>query len=264
MRILAALLLLTAFGEARAQGPRGTAVGATIGAYLEENYEDGEALLTRLPVPLVFTAGNPRRAQLDLEPAWGWYSEPQVCTASGPCPTARTSGLSYSRVRFFYFFGAKGRISVGPDVEAYLKTEAHQPLGFGYDRIMPGIQAAYRIRGDFRAILRLRYEGSFDEDSGVSKLRRIALRPSVYFPRAGGWSTWLRSDFLFDIHGAPTQYNVEGYAGLGVGRARRLTLFVEPRVYVGAASRTKNLWRLRSGLTWSLGGLTIHRPPQSS
>ena len=238
-----------------AQAPRGTPVGGTIGAYLEENYEVGDAVLTRIPVPLVLSIGSPRRGQLDIEPAFGWFSKPGAATVSG---------LTYTRLRFFWFFGAAHRLSVGPDVEAYAKTERVQPLGFGYDRIMPGIQAAYRIRGDFRAIFRVRYEGSFDEDSGVSKVRRIALRPSIYFPRAGALTSWLRSDLLLDLHGAPTQYNVEGYAGLGVGPARRMTLFVQPRVYVGAASRTKNLWRLRSGLTWSLGSLTVHRPPQSS
>ncbi|HEY2805505.1 MAG TPA: hypothetical protein VGI92_06550 [Gemmatimonadales bacterium] len=241
---------------ARAQSARGGPdIGGTLGAYLEDNIEVGNATQLRLPVPLVLSLGSPRRAQLDIEPAWGWFSAPGVPTVSG---------ISYSRVRLFYFFGAANRFSIGPDVEAYLKTERVLPLGFGYDRIMPGIQASYKIKGDFRTILRVRYEGSLDEDSGVSKLRRIAVRPSVYLPRAGAVTSWLRSDILIDIHGAPTQYNVEGYAGLGVGPTRRLTLFVEPRVYVGAASRTKNLWRLRSGLTWSLGGLTVHRPPQSS
>ncbi len=257
MRTLAlgATLMLGAANAAAQARSSAQAIGGTIGAYLEENYEVGDALQTRLPVPLVFSMGSPRKAQLDIEPAFGWFSKPGAATISG---------LSYSRLRFFWFFGSANRLSIGPDVEAYVKTERVLSLGYGYDRVMPGIQASWKIHGDFRTNFRVRYEYSVNEDSGVTKVRRVAVRPSIYFPKTHNLSTWLRSDILLDVHGAPTQYNVEGYAGLGVGPAHRLTLFVEPRLYVGAASRTKNLWRLRSGLNWSLGGLTVHRPPQSS
>jgi hypothetical protein len=258
--LLASAVLLGCARPAEAQraGPRagpGIAVTATIGAYFEDNDRVGHEELLRLPMPLTLGFGSPRSTQLEIEPSAGWHSTPGGTDASG---------LSWTRFRGYHFFGAAHRASTGPDVEIFFKTQSDSALGFGYTRVMPGWQIAYRFRGDFRATLRARYEFSGGEDPGVSALSRIVVRPMVFLPPAGRFTSWARADIAFDLHGGPRQYNVEANAGLHLGPRGRLTVFAQPRVYIGAASRTSNLWRLRTGMTWSLGNLVVHHGPHES
>jgi hypothetical protein len=172
--------------------------------------------------------------------------------------------MSWTRVRLFHFFGASHRFSTGPDVETYLETESHPSLGYGYTRVMPGWQFQYHVRGDFRFLLRARYEFSGGEDPGVSSLSRIVVRPTLCLPRAGTFTIWVRTDLAFYLDGGPNQYNVEGAVGWQLGRQRRLSIGLQPRIYVGAASRARNLARLRAGLTYSLGTLALHHPHPES
>jgi hypothetical protein len=195
-------------------------------------------------------SGQPRSTQLEIEPALGWH------TTAG---AEDASGLSYTRLRAYHFFGS-GRLTVGPDVEMYLKTESVQILGYGYDRFMPGVQAALALPGGWRTTLRTRYEFTADENPGVGSFGRVVVRPTLYSPPLGRWSFWGRGDLLYYKDGRPSEYNVEALAAVKADPARRLTLFVEPRVYVGAAVRAKHLWRLRSGFVWSLGDLVVHHP----
>lgn len=220
----------------------------SLGTYLESNFEPGDQDLLRMPVTWSVGAGSPRVTLLEIEPALGWHF-------TGGAEDA--SGLSYTRVRFYHFFGS-GRLTVGPDFEAYIKTESSTILGLGYDRLMPGVQAALSLPHGWRTIFRVRYEVTEDESPGVTPFGRIVLRPSLYPPPIGRWSFWTRGDLQFDVHGKPSQYNVEALASVRPDARRRLTLFVEPRVYLGDAARAKNLWRLRSGFSWSLGDLVLH------
>src|SRR5205085_8474189 len=129
---------------------------------------------------------------------------------------------------------------------------------------MPGWQVAWRFHGELRATVRARYEFSGGEDPGVTALSRIVTRSTLYLPPAGRFSLWVRNDIAFDLHGAPNQYNLEGNLSARFGPRRRLTMFVGPRIYVGAASRKSNQWRLRTGLTWTLGNFVVHRAPHES
>jgi hypothetical protein len=233
--------------QERATTPAGPSVAPfqqSIGAYLETNAEPGDRDLIRLPVLWALGAGQPRITVLELEPAVAWHF-----TGGG----GDASGTSYTRVRFYHLYGAGHRLSVGPDFEAYLKTESDTSLGYGYDRIMPGVQASLQLSRGWRTTLRARYEFTAYENPGVSPFGRVVVRPSVYPPPLGRWSFWGRGDLAFDVHGKPSQYNVEALAALRPDARRRLTLFLAPRIYVGAAARAKNLWRLRSGFSWSLG-----------
>jgi hypothetical protein len=218
----------------------------SVGSYLETNVEPGDRDLIRVPVLWSLGAGQPRITLLEIEPSLGWHM-------TGGAEDG--SGISYTRVRFYHFFGAGHTLMVGPDVEAYIKTESDTSLGYGYDRLMPGVQAALQLPRGWRTTLRARYEFTEDENPGVSPFGRLVLRPSVYPPPVGRWSFWGRGDLAFDVHGKPSQYNVEALASVRPDARRRLTLFLEPRIYIGAAARAKNLWRLRSGFTWSLGDL---------
>ncbi|MFI5207103.1 MAG: hypothetical protein ACHQX4_03705 [Gemmatimonadales bacterium] len=220
----------------------------SIGTYLESNIETGDQDLMRLPVLWSLGAGSPRVVLLEIEPALGWHF------TGG---TGDASGLSYTRLRFYHFFGS-GRLTVGPDIEAYIKTESNELLGYGYDRFMPGVQASLALPRGWRTVFRVRYEFTEDENPGVTPFGRVVLRPAVYPPPIERWAFWARGDLAFDVHGQPGQYNVEALASVRPDARRRLTLFVEPRVYLGAASRAKNLWRLRSGFSWSLGDVVLH------
>jgi hypothetical protein len=230
-------------------------VNATIGAYFEDNSRVGGVDLDRLPVTLTLSLGSPRHTQIDIEPSAGWHVTPAGTDASG---------FSWTRVRVWHLFGAAHRFSQGPDVEAYLKTESKQSLGYGYNRIMPGWQVAYRFDRELRATVRARYEFSGGEDPGVTALSRIVTRTTLFLPPAGPFSLWVRNDIAFDLHGAPNQYNLEGNLSARTGPHRRLTLYIGPRLYVGAASRRTNQWRLRAGFTWSLGNLVVHHGSHES
>jgi hypothetical protein len=219
----------------------------SVGAYFESNFEPGDQDLYRMPVVWSVGSGSPRVTLLEVEPSVGWHF------TGG---TEDGSGLSYTRVRFYHFYGS-GRLTIGPDFEAYIKTESNPLVGLGYDRLMPGVQAALASNG-WRTILRVRYEVTEDESPGVTAFGRVVVRPSLYPPPIGRWSFWARGDLAFDVHGNPNQYNVEALASVRPDARRRLTLFIEPRLYVGAAARARNLWRMRSGLSWSLGDLVLH------
>jgi hypothetical protein len=220
----------------------------SVGTYLESNFEPGDQDLIRMPITWSVGAGSPRTTLLEIEPALGWHF------TGG---TGDGSGLSYTRVRFYHFYGS-GRLTLGPDIEAYVKTESSTLLGLGYDRLMPGVQASLSLPRGWRTVFRVRYEVTEDESPGVTPFARVVLRPAVFLPPIGRWSFWGRGDLQFDVHGKASQYNVEALAAVRPDARRRLTLFVEPRVYVSAAARAKNLWRLRSGLVWSLGDLVLH------
>ena len=84
----------------------------SLGTYLESNWEPGDQDLLRMPVTWSIGSGSPRVTLLELEPAVGWHF-------TGGSEDA--SGLSYTRVRFYHFYGS-GRLTVGPDFEAYIKT----------------------------------------------------------------------------------------------------------------------------------------------
>jgi hypothetical protein len=113
----------------------------SVGAYLETNVEPGDRDLIRVPLLWSLGAGQPRITLLEIEPALGWH------TTGG---TGDGSGISYTRVRFYHFFGAGHTLMVGPDVEAYIKTESDTSLGYGYDRLMPGVQAALQLPRGWR------------------------------------------------------------------------------------------------------------------
>ena len=250
-RPIVAALVLAACAAARVAAQAPAPVQASIGAGLEDNVRRGGIELVRMPLTWGFGKGSPRTTLLEIEPSFGWHVNNGAVDQSG---------LGYTRIRFYHLLPLGGGFSIGPDVETYLKTETDDSLGLGYNRFMPGVQLSYLAPSGWRPILRARYEFSGGEDPGVKSLGRILLRPTVYSPAFGRVSFWARADFAFDLHGAPTTYNVEGLAAVRVGADGRLTVFVEPRVYIGYDSRTSNLWRLRSGLTWSLGELGPHHP----
>lgn len=220
----------------------------SVGTYFESNFEPGDQDLIRMPVVWALGAGSPRVTSLEIEPSLGWHFTGGAGDASG---------ISSTRIRFYHFYGS-GRLTFGPDIEAYVKTESNALLGYGYDRFMPGMQAALLMSNGWRTILRVRYEVTEDEDPGVTPFGRVVVRPSLYPPATGRWSFWTRGDLAFDVHGKPGQYNVEALASVRPDARRRLTLFVEPRIYIGAASRARSLWRLRSGFIWSLGDVVLH------
>ncbi len=238
---------LTAQERAPVPGPP-AAFQQSIGTLFETNVESGNRDLIRMPVVWSVDATQRRTTQLEIEPALGWHVTGGVGDASG---------LSYTRVRFYHLFG-DGGLAVGPDIETFLKTESDTSLGYGFYRIMPGVQASLLLPRGWRATLRARYEFSVDENPGVAALGRVVVRPTMYLPPVGRWSFWGRADLALDVHGKPNQYNVEVLAAVRPDARRRLMLFFEPRVYVGAAARAKSLWRLRSGLRWSLGDLVLH------
>jgi hypothetical protein len=220
----------------------------SIGATFETNVDPGDRDLVRVPIQFALGTGLPQTTRIEVEPSLGWH-----LTAG----TEDASGFSYTRVRIYHVFGSD-RLGVGPDFEALLKTESVQSLAYGQDRFMPGLQAAILPGGGWRATLRARYEWTADEDAGVKPFGRVAIRPTIYSPPIGRLSFWGRGDWLRYTDGRPDEYNVEGLAAVKPDAGRRLTLFVEERVYVGAAARAKHLWRLRSGFTWSLGNLVLH------
>lgn len=244
----AVVALAIPLGAPRAQQP--APIQGSLGMTFEDNFRRGDVELVRMPLLWSFGRGQPRRTLLEIEPSLGWH-----VTAG----TTDASGLSYTRVRFYHVLPLGHGFSIGPDIEAYLKTESDTSLGFGYDRFMPGFQVGWQFRGDWRLNLRSRYEFSGGEDPGVKSLGRVLVRPAIYSAPLGRWSFWVRTDLIFDMHGGANQYNVEWLAGFRPDRHKRLTVYVEPRFYVGYASRTTNLWRLRSGLTWSLGDLVSHQ-----
>jgi hypothetical protein len=251
--VLALLLPASLLAQERTDAPAPSHPPAapfqqSVGALFETNVDAGDQDLVRVPVTWSLGAGSPRTTLLEIEPAFGMHTTAGMEDASG---------LSYTRVRFYHFFGS-GRLTVGPDAEAYFKTESKPSLGYGYDRIMPGVQASLQLPGGWRTVLRARYEFTADESPGVSSFGRVVLRSTLYTPPIGRWSFWARGDLAFDVHDNPSQYNVEALASVRPDARRRLTLFVEPRIYVGAAARAKHLWRLRSGFSWSLGGFVLH------
>ncbi|MFI5278967.1 MAG: hypothetical protein ACHQU1_00620 [Gemmatimonadales bacterium] len=243
---LLALLVATPLAAQERAVPAG--VPTSLGATFETNVDPGDRDLVRMPIQWSLGSGLPRTTRIEVEPSLGWH-----LTAG----TEDASGLSYTRVRIYHVFGSD-RLGVGPDFEAILKTESTASLAYGYDRFMPGFQAAILPGGGWRATLRARYEWTAGEDPGVTPFRRVAIRPTLYTPPVWRLSFWARGDLMRYTDSRPNEYNVEAFAALKPDAGRRLTLFVEQRVYVGAAARAKHLWRLRSGVVWSLGNFVLH------
>jgi hypothetical protein len=250
--------LTLGFAIAVAAGPlsaQSRAIGASLGAFVEDYDRVGDESFQRLPLTLTLGMGAPRSTQLEIELAGGRHRAALVTDATG---------MSWTRMRLFHLVAIGPRVAIGPDVEVYLKTESSPSLGLGYNRVMPGIQAALALGGEWRTTIRARYEFSGGEDAGVTALSRIVVRPTLFLPHAGRLSSWVRGDIAFDLHGGANQYNVENWLGFRFGPQRRLTLSLQSRLYVGAASRTRNLWRIRTGLTWSLGEISMHHAPHES
>lgn len=244
-----AVIAVSLQAQDRAEG--GTITG-TIGTVYEDNVKPGDKALVRLTVPL-FLGPPDRSSQLEIEPAVGWHRTGGVTDASG---------WSYTRLRAYHYFNAAGRVSVAPEIETFLKTESKPGiLGYGFLRLMPGVTVRYRAAHQVIATVRGRWEFSEGESPGIKPLGRITIRPTLFFPPVGRWSFWSRGDIIFDQHGGGIQYNVESNATLRLTRKRRLALYAQPRIYLGAAARASNLWRLRSGVVWSLGDFHLRHDP---
>ena len=251
-RVLLALLLARPLAAQERLAPREAPAGTpqAVGATFETNVDPGARDLVRMPVQWALGTGLPGTTRIEIEPSLGWH------VTGG---TEDASGFSYTRLRAYHVFGP-GRWGLGPDFEAILKTESTPSLAFGSDRFMPGIQAALLPGRGWRATVRARYEWTADEDPGVVPYRRVAVRPTLYSPPFGRFSFWARGDLLRYTDARPSEYNVEALAAVRPDAGRRLTLFIEQRLYVGDAARAKHLWRLRSGLVWSLGNVVLHHP----
>jgi hypothetical protein len=240
------LLVAAPLAAQERAAPTGTPT--SLGATFETNVDLGDKDLVRMPITWSLGSGLLGTTRIEIEPSLGWHLTAGVEDASG---------FSYTRVRVYHVFGSD-RLGIGPDFEAILKTESTASLAYGYDRFMPGLQAAIMPGGGWRATLRARYEWTAGEDPGVTPFRRVAIRPTIFSPPIGRLSFWGRGDLLRYTDGRPNECNVEALAAVKPDAGRRLTLFVEQRVYVGAAARAKHLWRLRSGAIWSLGNLVLH------
>ena len=247
---LAALLLACA-APVRAQ----IALAASIGSTFEDNLKAGDQELVRLSLPLTLGSGSPRSTQIEFEPAAAWHIN---------AGTTDASGLGYTRLRAYHMLRLSHRFAIGPDIEIFFKTESQLSLGFGFTRFMPGLVAGGDLGHGLRTIVRARYEFSGSEDPGVKSLGRLTIRPTLYWPALGRATFWTRGDVIFDMHGAGNQYNVEGNASMRLDRGRRLTLFLQPRAYLGHNARASSLWRVRTGLSWSLGDLVVRRGPRES
>ena len=242
----AGLALPASLAAQQALRPTVLAMGVT--ATYEDNARPGGEHFIRLPVTITLGLGTPRNTQLEIEGGAGFHSLGDSTDATG---------AAFTRIRFFHFFNAAGRFSIGPDAEVFLKTESSPRLGFGYARFLPGLVLGYRIHGALRTIVRARYEFTSDESPGTAGKRRLAVRPALFFTPRGAWSGWLRGDAIVDLRGAPPQYNVELNAARRFGRSARLGAFIQPRLYLGDAARARNSWRLRIGALYSLGGVIL-------
>lgn len=245
------LLLLAGAAPLSAQ----LALAASIGSTFEDNLRPGSQELLRLSLPLTLGSGSPRTTQIEFEPAAAWH-----ITAG----TTDASGLGYTRLRAYHMLRLTHGFAVGPDLEIFFKTESQVSLGFGFTRIMPGIVAAGDLGHGLRTIVRARYEFSGSEDPGVTSLGRLTIRPTLFWPAVGRASFWTRGDVIFDMHGKGRQYNLESNASLRLDGGRRLTLFLQPRAYLGHQARASSLWRVRTGLAWSLGDVVVRRGPRES
>jgi len=250
----AALATLFLFAGAAPLGAQ-LALAASIGTTFEDNIRPGSKELLRLSFPFTLGTGSPRSTQFEFEPAAAWHLDSGVTDASG---------LGYTRVRAFHAFRVSSRFGIGPDFEVFFKTESHSNLGFGFTRLMPGLVAGANLGRGYRASMRARYEFSGSEDPGVTSLGRLTIRPTLFWPAVGRFTFWTRGDIIFDLHGRGQSYNLEGNAAAAIDHGHRLSLFVQPRAYLGETARAVSLWRVRSGLVWSLGDFVVRHGPRES